>query len=182
MDGNKGSYDGVYLSYSGVNGMMYDGNGNGGIYREGNGRWYIYHLVANACLGVNTSTTSASYGMYVSGGIYSTDNIVAYSDARKKTNVTQVEDSLDKVMQLRGVYYERIDDENKKRQIGVIAQEINEVLPEVVTYADDIDEYGVSYGNITGLLIEAIKEQQSLIKGLRAEVNSLKSRLDDRAL
>jgi hypothetical protein len=54
------------------------------------------------------------------------------------------------------------------RKTGVIAQETEKVLPEVVTYAADVDEYGVSYGNIVGVLIEAIKE-------LKAEINELKS-------
>ncbi len=54
---------------------------------------------------------------------------------------------MDKLLRLRGVWYNRIDDETKKRNIGVIAQEVDEVLPEVVTYAEDVDEYGVAYGN-----------------------------------
>ena len=77
-------------------------------------------------------------------------------------------------MKLRGVYYTRIDDETKTRKVGVIAQEINEVLPEVVEYASDVDEYGVTYGNITGLLIEAIKEQQQLITKQQSEIDELK--------
>jgi hypothetical protein len=56
----------------------------------------------------------------------------------------------------------------------VIAQEVQEVLPEAVTYASDIDEYGVAYGNISGLLIEAIKEQQELIKKQQSEIDELK--------
>jgi hypothetical protein len=70
-------------------------------------------------------------------------------------------------MAMRGVFYTKIDDINKGRQIGVIAQEINEVLPEVVTYAADVDEYGVKYGNIVGVLIEAIKELNEEIKILK---------------
>ena len=52
---------------------------------------------------------------------------------------------------------------------GMVAQELNEVLPEAVTYAKDIDRYGIDYGKITGLLIEAIKE-------LKNEVNKLRSK------
>ena len=95
--------------------------------------------------------------MYVNKAIYSTGEVYAYSDRRKKENIVTVDQALEKVMKLRGVYYTRIDDETKTRKVGVIAQEINEVLPEVVEYASDVDEYGVTYGNITGLLIEAIK-------------------------
>jgi hypothetical protein len=179
IQGNKNSYGGIYDHYSGVSGIMYDSAGNGGIYREANGRWIIYHLIANNCLGVGTSITSASYYMYVGGGIYSTGNIVAYSDARKKENIVTVDNALEKLNNLRGVYYNRIDDETKKRQIGVIAQEINEVLPEVVTYAEDVDEYGVSYGNIAGLLIEAIKEQNNKIVDLESKLNILTQKLEN---
>jgi len=68
--GSKNSYGGMYDQYSGVNGMMYDSSGNGGIYREGTGRWYLYHSVGNNCMGVGTSGTSASHGIYVVKGGY----------------------------------------------------------------------------------------------------------------
>jgi hypothetical protein len=123
---------------------------------------------------MGTSTTSSSYGLYVRKAIYSTGDIIAYSDRRKKDNIVTVDDALAKVMKMRGVYYTRIDDEDKKRQIGVIAQEVQEVLPEAVTYASDIDEYGVAYGNISGLLIEAIKEQQQIINKQQSEIDELK--------
>jgi hypothetical protein len=97
---------------------------------------------------------------------------VAYSDARKKTDIFTIDNALEKVTNLRGVYYTRIDDVVRGRQTGVIAQEIKEILPEVVTYAADVDEYGVSYGNIVGVLIEAIKEQQIQIEDLKKQINS----------
>jgi hypothetical protein len=147
--------------------LMFDGSSNGGIYYETGGRWAQYYHYSNVCQSINTSTTSSSYGLYVSGAIYSTGNIVAYSDSRKKENIVTVDNALDKVNSLRGVFYNKIDDEKKTRQLGVIAQEVEKVLPEVVTYAEDIDEYGVSYGNMVGLLIEAIKEQQKQIEELR---------------
>jgi hypothetical protein len=175
LRGSKNSYGGIYDQFSQVTGIMYDASGNGGVYREANGRWYWYYLLANNCMGINTSTTSSSYGLYVSGGIYSTGDIVAYSDARKKTNVVTVDNALNTVLDLRGVFYSRIDDETNKRQIGVIAQETEKVLPEVVTYASDIDEYGVSYGNMGGLFIEAIKELATDNKDLRQQIEELKN-------
>ena len=173
LQGSKNNWGGIYDSHSGVNGFMYDSGGNGGIYREANGRWFLYHHVSNNCTAISTSTTSSSYRAYVGGSLYAEGDIVAYSDRRKKENIVTVDGALDKVNKLRGVYYNRIDDDAKKRQVGVIAQEIQEVLPEVVTYAEDVDEYGVSYGNITGLLIEAIKEQQTQIEELKELVKTL---------
>jgi hypothetical protein len=171
IDGQKNGYGGMWDSYSAVNGMMYDGSGNGGIYREANGRWYLYHHVGNNCTAISTSTTSSSYRAYVGGSLYAEGDIVAYSDARKKSEIVTIDSALEKVKQLRGVYYVRTDETEKGRQTGVIAQEINEVLPEVVTYAEDLDEYGVKYGNIVGVLIEAIKEQQKEIEELKAKLN-----------
>jgi hypothetical protein len=150
---------------------MYDSAGNGGIYRQASSKWYLYYNLGNSCMGVNASATSISYGMYVTGAIYSTGDIVAYSDVRKKTDIVTIDSAISKVKEMRGVFYTRIDDEESIRQVGVIAQEMNEVLPEAVTYASDIDEYGVKYGNIVGVLIEAIKEQQKEIDELKAKLN-----------
>ena len=154
--------------------FMFDGSGNGGIYTEGFGRWVLYHSLGNNCTGFNTSATSASYGIYVEKGIFSTGDIVAFSDKRKKKNIKTVENSLDKLKQLRGVYYDAVGDETNKRKIGVIAQEVEEILPEVVTYADDIDEYGVDYGKFAGLFIEAIKEQTEIIENQQKQIEELK--------
>ena len=152
---------------------MFDTAGNGGLYNYS--YWIYYWAVGSACLGIRSSATSSSYALYVSGAIYSTDNIVAYSDVRKKKDIVTIDGALDKVNKMRGVYYTRIETDDpkidpNKRQVGVIAQEVNEVLPEVVTYAKDVDEYGVQYGNMAGLFIEAIKE-------LKAEIEELKQRL-----
>jgi hypothetical protein len=171
---NKNGYAGmnVYDPQGYNNNYMHE-SGNGGLYQQNGNGWIYYHSRGNACLGIMTSSTSSSYKLYVGGSIYAEGDVVAYSDRRKKENIITVNNALDTVNKLRGVYYNRIDDSSKKRQIGVIAQEIQEVLPEVVTYAEDLDEYGVSYGNITGLLIEAIKEQQIQIEELKQLVNKL---------
>lgn len=172
---NKNGYAGmnVYDPQGYNNNYMHE-SGNGGLYQQNGNGWIFYHSRGNACFGVMTSSTSSSYKLYVGGSIYAEGDIVAYSDRRKKENIVTVDNALNTVNKLRGVYYNRIDDDSKKRQIGVIAQEIQEVLPEVVTHAKDVDEYGVSYGNITGLLIEAIKEQQQQIEELKQQIEELK--------
>jgi hypothetical protein len=92
-------------------------------------------------------------------------NITAYSDERLKTDIETISNALEKVCKMRGVMYTRIDTET--RGSGVIAQEMQEVLPEVVL---DTNEYlSVAYGNIVGILIEAIKE-------LKAEIDQLKGK------
>jgi len=176
---NKGGYAGLNIyDPGGYNNNYMHEYGNGGLYQQNGYGWIFYWYRPNSCLGIGTSTTSGSYRMYVNGGIYSTGDVVAYSDRRKKIDIVTIDNALEKVTNLRGVFYTKIGEEEKGRKTGVIAQEINEVLPEVVTYAADVDEYGVAYGNIAGVLIEAIKEQNELIKTLKSEIDELKSRLD----
>jgi len=170
VTGSRNGYTGISFTYpsSQKPALMWDASGNGGIYNEGQGIWSIYWNYGNQCLAVAGSSTSSSYGLYEQGGgIYSTGNITAYSDRRSKENIVTIENALDKVMHMRGVFYNKIDDETKTRQVGVIAQEMQEVCPEAVTYAEDIDHYGVSYGNLVGVLIEAIKELKSEIEELK---------------
>jgi len=82
-------------------------------------------------------------------------NVTATSDERLKSDIRKIENALDKVMKLRGVFFTRNVDGIS--DTGVIAQEILKVLPEAVTLRQD-GYYAVAYGNIVGLLIEAIKE------------------------
>jgi hypothetical protein len=182
LSGIRNSYSGIRLpSSNNVTIGMFDSSGNGGLYNYS--YWIYYWLVGNACLGVRTSSTSSSYAMYVDGGIYSTGNVVAYSDARKKKEIVTVDNALATVNKLRGVFYKRIETNDEKvdpnkRQIGVIAQEVNEVLPEAVTYAKDVDEYGVQYGNMAGLFIEAIKELTSTVEKLNSKIEELEKKVN----
>jgi hypothetical protein len=129
-----------------------------------------------------TASTSTSTGaLVVSGGlgvaknIFSGGNIVASgtvtanSDIKLKENVITIESALEKVLSLRGVEYDRKD--SGEHQIGVIAQEVEKIIPEVV-YGDEIKS--VAYGNLVGLLIEAIKEQQKEIEELKKTINKNK--------
>ena len=78
---------------------------------------------------------------------------------------------------MRGVYYTRTDVpeyDKDERHVGVIAQEIEEVLPEVVHYREKEDKYTVEYGKMVGVLIEAMKEQQQQINELKTEIQHLK--------
>jgi hypothetical protein len=182
INGSKGGYGGVYDGYSGV-AWMFDSAGNGGFYRQANSRWYTYYVVANDCHGFGGTTTSSSYKIYVTGAIYATGDIVAFSDERLKENIYTIDNPLAKVCALRGVYFNRKDDETKRKQTGVIAQEVLEVMPEVVTHSETVDkdgnkgeEYGVNYGALVGVLIEAIKELNAKVDALQTEVNELRKR------
>jgi hypothetical protein len=101
----------------------------------------------------------------VTGAIVATQNITAYSDERLKEDIKNIPDALAKVCSIRGVTYER-NDVITSRQTGVIAQELEAVLPEAVVTSEE-GMKSVAYGNMVGLLIEAIKEQQVQIDGLK---------------
>jgi hypothetical protein len=174
VDGNRNGWYGISIGSANSPHVMFDGAANGGFYFQGGGRWVLYYDYSNNCVGINGSSTSSSYGLYVTGAIYSSGNIVAFSDRRKKENIETVENALETLKKLRGVYYTATNDKEQKRQVGVIAQEVEEVLPEVVTYASDVDEYGVDYGKFAGLFIEAIKEQNEIIESQQKQIEDLK--------
>jgi len=102
------------------------------------------------------------------GSFTASSNVTAYSDITLKKNIEVIPNALDKVMQLRGVTFDRKDIETS-RQSGVIAQEVEKVLPEVVATNDEGIK-SVAYGNMVGLLIEAIKEQQQQIDELKRKL------------
>jgi hypothetical protein len=114
---------------------------------------------------LRSSTTSRNWTFTDSTGDFSSPgNVTAYSDARLKTNVHTITDALHKVAQLRGVTYHK----DGNPGLGVIAQEVREILPELVAEGEDANKtLSVAYGNMVGVLIEAIKE-------LKAEVDELK--------
>ena len=97
--------------------------------------------------------------------------VTASSDVRFKKNIATIQDALDKVLNMRGVTFERL--ETPGTEIGVIAQEVEEVVPEVVT-TDANGHKSVAYANLTALLIEAVKAQQVQIDELRDEIKKLK--------
>lgn len=113
-------------------------------------------------------TKTPAYALDVTGTIRATGDVIAYSDARVKENVNTIDNALEKVTQLRGVSYNKIGETEEK--IGVIAQEIEKVLPQVVQ-EDKNGMKSVAYGNIVGVLIEAIKEQQKQIDELKSIIN-----------
>ena len=90
--------------------------------------------------------------------------VTATSDIKIKNNVTTIDGALDKVLKLRGVQYDNIKSE--RHEIGLVAQEVEEVLPEVV-YGGDLKS--ISYGNLVGVLVEAIKELKSEIEELKKD-------------
>ncbi|MGL5100822.1 MAG: tail fiber domain-containing protein, partial [Fusobacteriaceae bacterium] len=124
---------------------------------------------------VNNLLASDQHGNVVASG-----NVTAYSDIRLKKDLVIISDAVNKINQLNGYTYTRID--NGERCSGVVAQEVQKVLPEVVLKTkasegaeDQTDTLSIAYGNMVGLLIEGIKE-------LKREIDDLKSQLNKSGL
>jgi predicted heme/steroid binding protein len=143
----------IFVGWGGAKVVL--GNGNSGGHDYANG------------LGSNTVVSTNPFFCY--------QDITAYSDSRVKENVEVIEDAIEKVKAIRGVTFTRNDVEDlNKRHTGVIAQEILEVLPEAVS-EDSRGHLSVAYGNLTSLLIEAIKEQQLQIEKLQNKLDNVLS-------
>ena len=100
--------------------------------------------------------------LHVDGNILASGNVTAYSDKRIKSDILKIENALDKIEKLNGYTY-TVKDE---RYTGLIAQEVLPVLPEAVTGSEET-QYGLAYGNMMGLVVEAIKELREEIKNVR---------------
>lgn len=97
-----------------------------------------------------------------------------FSSRRWKTNIQTIQGALEKVERLRGVSFDW--KEKGGHDIGLIAEEVGEVVPEVVSYEENgKDAMGLDYARLTAVLIEAVKEQQSQIRELKAELEELKA-------
>jgi hypothetical protein len=118
-------------------------------------------------------STGVLFTMDRSGNFTATASIAANSDRRIKKNLKVIPDALDKVKKLSGYTYQRTDIPGKFT--GVVAQEVLEVLPEAVL-KDDTGMYSVAYGNIVGLLIEAIKEESRKREQLELQLKELVSK------
>ena len=141
-------------------------------------------ILGNGKVGIGSTTPDRN--LYVTGNFYATTTIEAgtgmyaqtfnaSSDIRLKNNVESIENPLSKISKIQGVKYVLNSDDTNKKQIGFIAQDIEKIIPEVV-YTDNSEEAykSISYGNLTALLVEGIKELQKEVNSLREEIKFLK--------
>jgi hypothetical protein len=137
------------------------------------------NLVVKGSLGVGYPNPSP-YTLAVNGSTYSLSGYSS-SDARWKTNVQTFEKALETILNLRGVRFDWKPTEGMNfpagRQIGFIAQEVEQVLPELVS-ADRNGYKSVAYANVIPVLVEAMKQQQKQLDAVKAENAGLKARLE----
>ncbi len=127
---------------------------------------------ATTKVGIGTASPTNLLTLGQGAGPSIADGWTTYSSRRWKTNIRVLPDALGKVEQLRGVSYDLKD--SGKHEIGVIAEEVGKVIPEVVTYEDNgKDARGVDYSRLTALLIEAVKQQQRQIRAQQSQIAGL---------
>jgi hypothetical protein len=120
------------------------------------------NLIINGYLNVGFNDYDKDYKIKVDGNVYVSGNVIGLSDINFKKNIENIENPLDKIEKLRGVYF-NYKNNDEKRQIGMIAQEVERIIPEVV-YNTNENTKAIAYNNLIGLLIEGMKELANLIK------------------
>jgi hypothetical protein len=128
-------------------------------------------FLIRAAGGVGIGTDNPTERVTVNGNVLAHDFLTP-SSKREKTNIQTIEGALEKVQSLRGVsYYGKV---TGKREIGLIAEEVGELLPEVVVYEENgVDAKAMDYARLVPVLIEAVKEQQQLLDDKDAQVAAL---------
>jgi hypothetical protein len=138
-------------------------------------------VVVNMKLTVGAVSRNTSYPIHVQTtglnniSIYSAGDIAALSDAKFKTDLQVIDGALDKMDLIHGYTFKWIRDKDNiesKRSAGVIAQELETVLPEVVGIDPETGDRNVSYGNMNALLIQAIKELKERVIRLEAQISN----------
>jgi hypothetical protein len=135
---------------------------------------YRFVIDAQGRVGIGgTLIPSNSFQIKQGAGNAIADGWSTYSSARWKTNIQPLTGALDKVQRLRGVTYDLKED--GRHEIGVIAEEVGAVLPQIVTFEENgKDARGVDYTRLSAVLIEAVKEQQLEIEALKEQVRILR--------
>jgi hypothetical protein len=169
--GGGGFFEGgVNISGTSGSASLSDGNGffSGSVTASTS---QFFNLMVIGSSGPTGITLSGNGDASFSGTV-TAQSVVQTSSRRWKTNIHPIEGALDKVMRLRGVSYHWKAD--GRQDIGVIAEEVGEVVPEVVKYAPNgADAEAVDYAHLVALLIEGMKEQQKEIESLKMKTVEL---------
>jgi hypothetical protein len=127
-------------------------------------------------VGIGTTTPANVFTIGQGAGPAISDGWSTYSSRRWKTNIQTLDHALEKVLKLQGVSYDVIG--THQHQIGVIAEEVGAIIPEVVTWnADAKTAEGVDYARLTALLIEATKQQQTMIEQQQKHIKDQESQI-----
>jgi len=112
--------------------------------------------------------TNFSGNVYINSNLYISGTVLTPSDSNIKANIIKIANPIDKISTINGYTYTRID--TGKQETGLLAQEVINILPEVITYNEITNLYNISYGNLCGLLVEGIKELNERVKILEENI------------
>uniref|UniRef100_UPI004049066B tail fiber domain-containing protein n=1 Tax=Fulvivirga sp. TaxID=1931237 RepID=UPI004049066B len=150
------------------------------VNNQGQAHFGDYFGTPSAGVYLDGSVGNVSASGFVEADILiSSDGLVQTSDARLKTNILPLKNTLSNVLKMRGVTYNWIDpSKSQANQIGVIAQEVEAIYPEFV-HTDDKGMKSVNYSQMVAVLIEAMKEMNGKIESLETENASLKASISE---
>ena len=165
--------DGAITSGTSSTGNIYCGNAGSTHFR--------FHTVSNTTyFDMNSGTIQWRQGSSTRFYFYPTTanmtingTLTQNSDIRIKENVIEINDCISKVQGMRGVYYNRTDFNTEVTKVGVIAQEVEAVLPELILENKESGLKSVAYSELTAVLINAVKEQQVIIDDLKSRIEKL---------
>jgi hypothetical protein len=173
---NKLSFDNAYSDTArGPNKILLYNDGTTGVFGFSvHSSTMGYYAGSNHAWYSATSQTAFTQTMSLdgSGNLVAVGDITTNSDSRLKDNIEPIIDALAAVGQINGVTYSLIADDKKVRHVGLIAQDVEAVMPEAVL-EDENGIKSVAYGNLVGLLVEAIKELQAEVIELRGKVDGI---------
>jgi hypothetical protein len=190
--GNIGGWDGFSLNGRIV--FMHDNSSTAGIYNDVNNEWmtqYIRNSHTYLHYNGGWKARTEGSGLRINDVLYAEGNVIAYySDERLKDIEGNIDNALDKVGKLRGFYYRNnkeanlVGYEGNELQVGVSAQDVKSVLPEIVHPAPKAQRLGydymtVDYDRLTPLLVNAINEQNDIVKSQKEEIEYLKLELSE---
>jgi hypothetical protein len=132
-----------------------------GVYASGGAGGFVAMATPSGNVGFLPNTAGA--------GFTATGPYTNSSDATLKENISPVGACLDKVKALEGVYFSWIEDQTHAQQIGLIAQDVQQVVPEVVSRSVYNDKLGIAYASLVPVLINAIKELEARVAALEAK-------------
>jgi hypothetical protein len=186
----NGNLGGLDIRTSSNHIVLSDGDGNPRLISDGSGKWIAgattvtdgARLTVNSSIAITNGTyyrlayQSSDQNFYFSNGtnqayLSSAGSWTNASDARLKTNIRDIEHGLNTVLATQPRHYERIDVNGT--YIGFVAQELQTVIPEVVS-GDPDTQLGVDYGALVAVAFKAIQELSAQVTALQAEVNALK--------
>ncbi|MDX9855109.1 MAG: tail fiber domain-containing protein, partial [Tenuifilaceae bacterium] len=140
-----------------------------------------FTITSNGRVGIGTSTAPDDKFVVVNGsatGRYTTSGWTHSSDIRLKQNIEKLGNVLPSIKQLQGVTFSFKSDAQNISQIGFIAQDVEKLFPQLVT-TDSNGFKSIAYGQVSAVLVEAIKEQQNIIETQQDEIDALKQRVSE---